>query len=611
MCGIIGVTGAPPVLPTILQGLARLDYRGYDSSGVALLDGDTIWRVRRAGKLSELERAVGDAPANSHLGIGHTRWATHGAPTEANAHPHVDRTGRIALIHNGIIENYLELAAEVEAAGAQRQSETDTETLVLLIGVLIERDKLSLSDAVRAALKRVEGSYAIVVISADEPDLIVAARKGSPLIAGIGNGKGYVASDIPAIFGEADEVYVIDDGHMVEVRPGKITLMDLDGNVKTPTRREVDLTLEAAEKDGYDDFMLKEIHEQPTAVRETLRGRLNHDHTIQIDKLNLTEDDLRRIDKIVIVACGTSFHAGLVAKYAIEHWARVPVEVDIASEFRYRDPVMDERTLVVGVSQSGETKDTIEACLEAKRMGAKVLAICNVVDSSMARDADAILYTRAGWEVGVAATKTHLAQIVAMQVLALYLSQVRHTLLPDDIERIVAELRTLPEAVEGALATSNATADIAKAISGARDFFFIGRGVGYPVALEGALKLKEISYLRAEGYPGGELKHGPIALIEPGTIVVGIATKGRLLQKLLSNIQEVKARGATIILIVTEGDTETAAQADYAIEVPATHELFSPAVDNVPLQLLAYHLAKARGTDVDKPRNLAKTVTVE
>ncbi len=611
MCGIVGYTGPDAVLPILLEGLRRLEYRGYDSSGVALQHASGIWRRRRVGKLAELEGAVGDAPLSSTTGIGHTRWATHGRPSERNAHPHVDSTGRLALIHNGIIENYLEFREEIEADGVQFQSETDTEVLAHLI----ERELAagsSLTAAVRAVLKMVEGSFAVAVIHADDPELIVAARRSSPLVVGVADGAGIVASDIPALLGVTREVVVLDDDQIVEVRPSGIVASDLEGNPVTVTSRTVEWDLEAAEKGGYPDFMLKEIHEQPHAILETLRGRVGGDGLLVLDEVRLSDEELRSVDKVFVVGCGTSYHAGLVAKFAIEHWARLPVEIDIASEFRYRDPVLDSQTLVVGVSQSGETLDTMEATRQAKRCKAKVLAVSNVVDSSMAREADAVLYTRAGPEIGVAATKTHLAQIVAMQVLALYLAQLRGTVYPDESAQLLDALHSVPDAIEGVLANTDAISAVAAKYVNHRDFFFIGRNVGYPVALEGALKLKEISYVRAEGYPAGELKHGPIALIEPGTVVVGVATRGRMWQKIMANVQEVKARGASVILVANEGDTDTAAQADDVLWVPSLrHELFSPAVDVVALQIFSYALAKAAGKDVDKPRNLAKTVTVE
>ena len=460
---------------------------------------------------------------------------------------------------------------------------------------------------------RLEGSFAVAVIHADEPGLIVAARRGSPLVCGRTDAAAFLGSDIPAILGHTRELYVIDEDQLVELRPGSINVSTFDGVAVEPTPRVVDWDLEEAEKGGYPDFMLKEIHEQPQAIRETLRDRLLPDGRLHLDQMRLSDDELRSVDKVFIVGCGTSYHAGLVAKYAIEHWTRLPVEIDIASEFRYRDPVLDAHTLVVGVSQSGETTDTIEACRFARSATnkAKVLAVCNVVDSSMAREADGVLYTRAGPEVGVAATKTHLAQIVAMELLALYLAQLRGTQYPGEIERLVAELKGLPEGVERVLARTEQISEVASASPKSRDFFFLGRGVGYPVALEGALKLKEISYLRAEGYPGGEMKHGPIALIEPGTVVVAVATRTHLWAKMISNIQEMRARGATIVAVAADDDEETAGYVDAVLPVPRTHELFSPAIDVVALQVFAYALAKAHGRDVDKPRNLAKTVTVE
>jgi glucosamine--fructose-6-phosphate aminotransferase (isomerizing) len=547
-------------------------------------------------------------------GIGHTRWATHGRPSEANAHPHVDCTGGLALVHNGIIENHRELGDELAAAGHDFRSQTDTEVLAHLIESGLA-EGLGLADAVRACLTRVEGSFAVAAVHADDPELIVAARRSSPLIAGRCDGSGLIGSDIPALLPVTREIYVIGDDEVVEVRRGSLRVTDLHGREVTPVRRHVEGDLEAAEKAGYDDFMLKEIHEQPTAVRETLRGRTRHGRLV-LDELQISDDELRDVDKVFIVGCGTSYHAGLVAKYAIEHWARIPTEIDIASEFRYRDPVLDAQTLVVGVSQSGESLDTMEACRFAQSATNKatVLTVCNVVDSSMAREADAVLYTRAGPEIGVAATKTHVAQIVALELLALRLAEVRGTLYPEEVSRLVGALHQLPGAIEAVLERSDEICDVARRYVGTRDFFFLGRGVGYPVALEGALKLKEISYVRAEGYPAGEMKHGPIALIEPGTVVVAVTTRGRLHTKVMNNLDEVRARGATVIVVANEGDDATAAAADEVLRVarvPLGAELFSPVVDVVALQLFAYALAKAKGCDVDQPRNLAKTVTVE
>ncbi|HZN13928.1 MAG TPA: glutamine--fructose-6-phosphate transaminase (isomerizing) [Acidimicrobiales bacterium] len=611
MCGIIGATGDRPALPLLLEGLARLDYRGYDSSGVALQCEGGLWRERRKGKLSELEAAVGDAPRDSTAGIGHTRWATHGRPSDENAHPHTDCTGRLALIHNGIIENYLQLGDEVVAAGHELTSETDTEVLVHLIEAEMAGGA-GLADALRTCLKRVEGSFAVACVHADEPDLIVAARRGSPLIAGLTESTGFVASDIPAILNHTREVYVIDDDHVVEARPGSLRVTTLDGEQVQPVRRHVDWDLEAAEKGDYETFMLKEIHEQPLAIRETLRGRLLPNGTLRLDEVRLSDDELRDIDKIFIIGCGTSYYAGLVARHAIEHWARLAVESEIASEFRYRDPVLDRNTLVIAVAQSGETLDTMEAVRHAKRQDARILAVVNVVDSSIAREADAVLYTRAGPEVGVASSKTHVSQIAAMEVLALYLAQLRGTLYPAEVQKLLGGLGAVPDLVAETLTRVEDYSAVARKYVDTRDFFFLGRNVGFAVAQEGALKLKELSYARAEAYPGGELKHGPIALIESGTVVVAVATRGRLLPKIISNIQEVKARGATVIVVANDGDDETASHADEVLWVPETaSELFAPAVDVVPLQLFAYRIAEARGNDIDKPRNLAKTVTVE
>ncbi len=608
------MTGSKPALPILLTGLSRLEYRGYDSAGV-VLQHDGLWMEKKAGKLAALLGVLDDAPHQPVAGIGHTRWATHGKPVDHNAHPHVDRSGDLAIVHNGIIENYLELKNALIDKGHVFTSETDTEVLAHVIGEEMEGG-LDLVEAVRSALKKVDGSFAIAVLHAAHPDLVVGSRRGSPLICGRTDDAGLLASDIPAILSETREIYVIEDDHIVELRPGTIRVTTLAGEEVQLEPRHISWDLAAAEKGGFDDFMLKEIHEQPTAIRETLRGRTLADGRLHLDEMRLTTGQLSEIDRVSIVGCGTSFYAGLVAKYAIEHWTRMPCEVDVASEFRYRDPVLGPNTLVVGISQSGESLDTMEAIRFAKRSvnKAKVLTISNVVDSSMAREADAVFYTHAGPEIGVAATKTHLAQIVAMQVLAMYLGQTRGTLHPGEINDLMEILDSLPDKVESALSHTEHITELAHHFKDTRDFYFLGRGVGYPTALEGALKLKEISYVRAEAYPAGEMKHGPIALIEPGSVVIGIATRGRLHAKLLSNMQEMRARGATIVLVANEGDEETASQADFVLpvpELPAHAELFTPAVNIVPLQIFAYALARAKGFDVDKPRNLAKTVTVE
>lgn len=614
MCGIIGVTGDEAALPILLDGLGRLEYRGYDSAGVALEVPGGIWRARTAEgtkSLVSLTDITEDAPVGSTAGIGHTRWATHGRPTEANAHPHLDCTGRIALLHNGIIENFLELGDELVSQGHELVSETDTEVLVHLIESCLGSGS-SLEDAVAASLGRVRGAFSIAVIHADEPGTIVAARRISPLVLGKTPSSGLVASDIPALLPRTRDLYVLADEQMAVVRPGELRVRTISGESVEPEPLRVDWDIEAAEKSGYPTFMLKEMHEQPRAVADTILGRLLADGRLHLDEERLSDDELRGVDKVFVVACGTSYHAGMVAKYAIERWARLPVEIDIASEFRYRDPVLDSRTLVIGVSQSGETVDTLQAMREAHRSNAKVLVICNVVDSSMAREADAVLYTRAGPEICVASTKTHLAQIVALEILALYLAELRGTIDPAEARQHLQDLGSLPDLVESCLSRSSAVEAVARRYAGVHDFFFIGRHVGYPVAMEGALKLKEISYLRAEGYPAGELKHGPIALIEPGTVAVAVATRTPLWEKVMANVAEVKARGASVVLVANDGDHETAAQADDVLWVPATgHPLFAPVVDVVPLQLFAYFVADARGNDVDRPRNLAKTVTVE
>jgi glucosamine--fructose-6-phosphate aminotransferase (isomerizing) len=622
MCGIIGITTGPEagndrVVDVLLEGLTRLEYRGYDSAGLALVGsaGGSLWRTRAAygtRSLDNLAKRAEGAPAGSTAGIGHTRWATHGRPTEENAHPHVDCTGRLALVHNGIIENHVELADELIAAGHRLESETDTEVLAHLVERALQDDPAAgLATAVRSALEAVKGAFSLALVHADEPDLIVAARRISPLLMGVSDSEAFLASDVPAILGLTRDFFVLDDDQIAELRPGSVRVIAPDGTVVQPARLHVDWDLDAARKDGYDDYMSKEMHEQPRAVADTLLDRLLPDGTLALDEVHLTNDEFRSIDKVFIVACGSSYHAGLMAKYAIEHWARVPVEIDISSEFRYRDPVLDSRTLVIGVSQSGETVDTFQAVREARRLGAKVLVISNVVDSSMAREADAVLYTRAGPEVGVASTKTHLAQITALQILALYLAQARGTLSPTDARDVLRGIGELPGKVALALERSAEVEAVARRYGDSPSFIFLGRHVGYPVALEGALKLKEISYVRAEGFPGGELKHGPIALVEPGTVVIAVLTRTPVWEKMMANVAEVKSRGATVVLVANDGDDETARQADAVLWVPETETLFSPVVDVVPLQLFAYHLARLHGHDVDRPRNLAKVVTVE
>ena len=607
MCGIVGYVGSDDALPIILEGLRRLEYRGYDSAGVALLDGD-LAVLKKAGKLGELERGLDAVGAPSgHVGLGHTRWATHGEPNDRNAHPHTDCRGRIAVIHNGIIENFQVLRAELEKRGHEVVSDTDTE----LIAHLIEEKPGALADAVRETVRDLEGAYALVVCSIDEPDVIVGVKVSSPLVVGLGDGENILASDIPAVLQRTRLVLPVEEGDIVEVRAGEVRVTDFDGNARRREPFTVDWDVVQAQKSGFADFMLKEIHEQPSAIRDTLVGRVDERQMLALDELLIDADVLREIGKVFVVACGTAFHSGLVAKYAIEHWTRLPVEIEIASEFRYRDPVLGPDTLTLAVSQSGETIDTLEAARHAKRQGSRVIAVTNTVGSSLAREADGVLYTHAGPEIGVAATKTFSTQMVAQHLTALYLAQVRTTMFPEEISSIVRLMHRLPEAVEQALALEPQIGELAAAYAEASDFLFIGRHTGYPAALEGALKLKEISYIHAEGYPAGELKHGAIALVEPGVPVVAVATECHVYPKMLSNIQEVRARGADVIAIASEGDTDVWALAEHVIEVPRTPELFSPVVVSVPLQLLAYHIAKVRGCDVDRPRNLAKSVTVE
>jgi glucosamine--fructose-6-phosphate aminotransferase (isomerizing) len=611
MCGIIGVVGDALALETIFDGLRRLEYRGYDSAGVALVHDGTIWRQRAAQgtrSLDELAASVADAP-QSTCGIGHTRWATHGAPTVQNAHPHLDCDGRLALVHNGIIENHAELAAPLAAAGHVFSSETDTEVLAHLLEEELAGGS-TLPQALRAVLTRVRGAFSVVAVSRDDPSLVVAARRSVPLLAAFGEGAGFVASDVSALLGRADRLVALEDDQVAEVRPDDVRVTTLGDVEVEPTPVVVDPAWDvvAAQMGGFDDFMSKEIHEQPRAIADTLLDRRATDGALVLDELRLSPDELRAVDKVVMVACGSSYHAAMVAKHAIERWARLPAEVDIASELRYREPVLHERTLVVGVSQSGETLDTLEALREARRAGARTIVVSNVVHSSMAREADGAIYTRAGPEVSVASTKCHVAQMVALELLALVLAQWRGTLGPGQLGAVLDGLHQLPAAVEEALTRHKEVTDVADALGAARDFFYIGRNLGYPVALEGALKLKEISYLRAEGYPAGELKHGPLALVEPGTVVVAVIDPLR--DKLRSNIAEAAARGATVVALAADDDPD--AEGDHVLRVPTVADpVLAPVVEVIPLQLLAYALARRLGNDVDRPRNLAKTVTVE
>ena len=613
MCGIIGATGSDEVVALLVDGLERLEYRGYDSAGLVLSAPDGLWRIRAAEgtrSVAVLRSLSSGAPPGPRAGVGHTRWATHGRPSVDNAHPLFDCTGRIAVVHNGIIENHAELQARLEEAGHTLASATDTEVLAHLIEHHMAGG-LGLAEATRATLSEVRGSFSIAVIGADEPGLLVAARRNTPLVLGLSETAALLASDIPALLGRTERLFVLGDDQLAELRPGSIAVSTLGGEPVEPPAMSVDWDLSAAEKGGYEDFMSKEIREQPAALANTLLDRRRPDGSLALDETRLSDDDLRSVTRVHLVACGSSYHAALLAKYAIERWARVSCDVDVASEFRYREPVLDPEALAVGVSQSGESLDTLLALREARARGARVLGVTNVVDSSIAREADGVLYTRAGPEICVAATKTLLAQIVAMDLLALTLAQVRGTLTRAEVSAVIESLHRLPASVEEVLTREKEVDEVAQALLGARDFFFLGRNVGYPVALEGALKLKELSYLHAEGYPAGELKHGPIALLEEGTVVVGIATRNPLWEKFRSNIAEVKSRGATVVLVANDGDVGAAELADHVLWVPEADQMLAPVIDIVPLQLFAYRLARLHGHDVDRPRNLAKTVTVE
>lgn len=607
MCGIVGYVGPRPVLEVLVPGLAHLEYRGYDSAGVALNRGSRIDVIKTAGRIADLEALVATDSGEAVSGIGHTRWATHGAPNTINAHPHSDQTGDVVVVHNGIVENWGDLKQKLLESGHEFKSDTDTEVIAHMIG---DRVDLSLVEAVCQVMNEAEGALALAVMRKSEPGVIVGARRGSPLVVGRGDGENFLASDIPAFLEHTREMVIIDDDRIVEVRPNSVAIFDLDGSTIEPEHRKIEWDFEAAEKGGFPTFMLKEIHEQPHAITDTLAGRVSETGRVLLNELEMDPRLLRAVDKVFVVACGTSYHAAMMAKYAIERWTRLPVEIDIASEFRYRDPVLDARSLVIGISQSGETIDTLAAVRYAKAQGANLIGVSNVLDSALARESDAVLYTRAGLEIGVAATKTFTTQLVAMQLLGLYLAQIRGTLDPGKIELLVRDLQKLPEQVAEVLQTSEAIKELANGWRDVRDYFFLGRSGDFPVAMEGALKLKEIAYVRAEGYAAGEMKHGPIALIEKGVVVVGVASDSHVRTKTLSNMEEMRARGATIVLVAEEGH-DIGEVADHVIRIPSGPDLLCTVTAVIPLQLLAYHIATARGLDVDKPRNLAKTVTVE
>jgi glutamine---fructose-6-phosphate transaminase (isomerizing) len=622
MCGIVGYVGQRPARDIVVDALRRMEYRGYDSAGVALLDGHGGLTVRRrAGRLANLEAALDETDETSLVGstgVGHTRWATHGRPTDRNAHPHRDITGKIAVVHNGIIENYAALRAELESAGVEFASDTDTEVAVHLVSRQYRNGHTAgdFAASVLAVVRRLEGHFTLVFANADEPGTIVAARRSTPLVVGVGDGEMFIGSDVAAFIEHTRDAIELGQDQAVVITADGYRITDFAGDDDAANARpfHIDWDLSAAEKGGYDYFMLKEIAEQPAAVADTLLGHFA-DGRIVLDEQRLSDQELREVDKVFVVACGTAYHSGLLAKYAIEHWTRLPVEVELASEFRYRDPVLDSHTLVVAISQSGETADTLEAVRHAKAQKAKVLAICNTNGSQIPRECDAVLYTRAGPEIGVASTKTFLAQIAANYLVGLALAQARGTKYPDEVEREYRDLEAMPHLVARVLETVEPVSALAHRFAQSQTVLFLGRHVGYPVALEGALKLKELAYMHAEGFAAGELKHGPIALIEDDLPVIVVMPSPKnaptLHAKLLSNIREIQARGAITVVIAEEGDDTVRPYADHLIEIPAVSTLFQPLLSTIPLQVFAAGVAQARGYDVDKPRNLAKSVTVE
>ena len=614
MCGIVGYVGPQQAQDVVIEGLRRLEYRGSDSAGIALVTDGTIASDKRAGKLANLDKAIADHPLPpATTGIGHTRWATHGAPTDRNAHPHLGQGGRVALIHNGIIENFATLRAELEADGHDLVSDTDTEVAAHLMEAELERGG-DLTTAMQATCRRLTGAFTLVAVDAQDPSRVVAARCNSPLVVGIGEGENFLGSDVAAFIEHTREALELGQDQVVTITREAVEVTDFDGTPAEGRRYHVDWDLSAAAKDGHDWFMRKEIYEQPQAVANALLGRRTASGALQLDEMRLAEQDLRDIDKIIVIACGTAFYAGLVAKYAIEHWTRIPCEVELASEFRYRDPILTRSTLVVAISQSGETADTLQAIRHARRQGSRVLAICNTNGSTIPRESDAVIYTNAGPEIAVASTKGFMTQMVACYLLALYLAQVKGTRYGDEITQVVDQLERMPALIRQVLDQDQRIYELARKHRDDTSVLFLGRHAGYPIALEGALKLKELAYLHAEGFAAGELKHGPIALIEAGVPVLCIVPpKGRdqLHDKMVSGIQEIRARGAHTICLAEEGDTTIAPYADELIELPSVPVLLQPMLAVIPMQLFACELATALGHDVDQPRNLAKSVTVE
>ncbi|KUO77316.1 MAG: glutamine--fructose-6-phosphate aminotransferase [Clostridia bacterium BRH_c25] len=609
MCGIVGYIGDKKAVPVLIEGLQKLEYRGYDSAGVAIYNAGNIDVRKYKGRLAVLEEHLKKETLDGSLGIGHTRWATHGEPSDVNSHPHTNCSSDIAVVHNGIIENYMSIKSMLIEQGYVFKSETDTEVLAHYVDFFYDGD---LIEAVKKVLEKIRGSYAFAVISRREPDKIVCVRKENPLIVGIGSGENFIASDIPAILNHTRRMYLLNENELAVIEKDKISFYDESGKAVSKEVFEVNWDVAAAEKGGFEHFMIKEIHEQPKAIKDTMTSRVLPDFTsIKLDGIKLSKEQLQQFNKIYMVACGTAFHACMVGKYVIEKLARIPVEVEIASEFRYRDPIVDEKTLTIVVSQSGETLDTLAALKEAKRKGSRILSIVNVVGSSIARESHDVFYTWAGPEIAVASTKAYTTQLIALYIIALYMAKLKGTLKDEEIGAIKEEMRTLPGLVEEALKHKSTIQKFATTNCNAKDIFYLGRGIDYAVALEGSLKLKEISYIHSEAYAAGELKHGTIALIEEGTIVLAVLTQDELYEKMVSNVKEVKARGAFVFAIAKEGNTEVEKVADYTMYIPKVSDILAPVVAVTPLQLLAYYMAVEKGCDVDKPRNLAKSVTVE
>ncbi|TDG37164.1 glutamine--fructose-6-phosphate transaminase (isomerizing) [Pedobacter changchengzhani] len=612
MCGIVGYIGYREAWPIVIKGLKRLEYRGYDSAGIAII-GDSGEKIyKKAGKVSVLEEFAENQDKSGHIAMGHTRWATHGVPSDRNSHPHTSNNGKLSIIHNGIIENYATLKEELIGRGHEFKSDTDTEVLIHLIEEIQKIEKIDLLEAVRLALNEVSGAYAIVIMDKDNPDRLIVARKGSPMVIGVGKGEYFIASDATPIIEYTKNVIYLNDNEIALITKDDLLVKQLDNVIQTPLVQELELKLEMLEKGGYEHFMLKEIYEQPRSIKDCMRGRIYpQEGKVQLGGIKEFADKLKNIDRIIIVACGTSWHAGLVGEYLIEEYARIPVEVEYASEFRYRNPIITEKDVVIAISQSGETADTMAAIEMAKEKGATIFGICNVAGASIPRLTHAGVYTHAGPEIGVASTKAFTAQVTVLTLMAFYMAQQRGTLTTSKLIELLTELDHIPEKIQIALESDDIIKKVAEKIKDSKNCLFLGRGSGFPVALEGALKLKEISYIHAEGYPAAEMKHGPIALIDEEMPVVFIATQNSSYEKVISNIQEVKARKGIVIAIVTQGDIEVKKMADYCIEIPDADEAFLPLLATIPLQLLSYHIAVMRGCNVDQPRNLAKSVTVE